>query len=158
MTIRKYFKSTLLILSLIVPMLLYFTFSTWGGIYTRNLISMIPFLAIFAGIFLSWLYQKISKFIANIYLGKLTFLLFLCLLLFVSFQNIYIHTQYYLKPWSMTIIRKWFYDHIPVNSLIAINEWDQQILFPGDTLKNKVKFIPLEPNKLYSLAELQREK
>lgn len=147
-------KSSLMILSSLLVILFYFTYLTWGGIYTRNLISIIPLISILAGLTLSYLYKFMVKLFPQKYLCSTLFVIVLLVILLNSLGNIFVHIEYYLKPWSMTVMKNWLEINLEPDTALAIFNWDKQILLPNDKFKN-IKYISLDPNYLYNLAELQ---
>ena len=88
--------NTALLLSVILPFLFITTYYTGGGFYTRNFVTIIPFLLIFAGVLLS----KLSK-----YKG----LLFVLLIIVSreSLSNSLIILKEYIRPWNYKVMQTW---------------------------------------------------
>lgn len=107
-------KKTLVILSVIIPFFFVTTYYSTGGFYTRNFVTVIPFLLIFAGFALS----KLLVFKKN----KLNLLIFLIVLILATRENLInsvVVAQEYTKPWNYAILFSWIEKNIPNDSKIA---------------------------------------
>lgn len=113
--ISFYYKklNTVFILSVILPFLFITTVYTGGGFYTRNFVTIIPFLIIPAGVLLSKLFN--SKFI----ISKLAFLLLFFLISKESLTNSLAILEEHTKPWNYKILSAWVNKNIPEKSIVA---------------------------------------
>lgn len=110
----KYRLKSLLLLSVVLPFFFFMTYYTGGGFYTRNFVTIIPFLLIFAGLVLVWL--------LNAKLRRLRYLLFALVLLPVVWENIsksVIVTSEYTKPWNFKVLSEWSGQNIPPGSRVT---------------------------------------
>lgn len=112
--VLKSFKKSILVLSIIVPIFYYLVFMTGGGFYTRNFISVTPFLLLFPGYLLSNILRLKLK-----YFGLIIFSL---LIIFTGYENIkndYILLSNYVKPWNQDVMETWIQNNLPNDSKIA---------------------------------------
>lgn len=150
--LKSNFFSIILILSIVIPFGFFFLYLTDGGFYTRNFVTITPFLCILAGVFLDWLYVKVTK--------KLLFIILIILIFFEPTKNSLIHTFYNMHPWSLTSTRVWLGGNLPENITIASHPWDKYILFSLPEIESlkKLTFITLDASTIYSQAEVRAQK
>jgi len=120
-----YYKkiNTLLVLSVIIPFLFITTYYTGGGFYTRNFVTIIPFILIFAGVFLS----KLSK---NNILLFITLIFISC----ESLSNSAVLLKEYTKPWNYKVLGAWANKNIKDDMVVAAHSSVPLL----DTIKTKV--------------------
>jgi len=96
-----------LVTSLIVPFILFSSFSPW---YARRGIFLIPFMAIFAGMFLIWLKKK-NRIIGSI---------ILFFVLFYTFLYSASYTKIFMEENIRDIAGKWINENIPEKTKIGL--------------------------------------
>lgn len=109
---------SLILLSVIGQFFYIFTYYSGGGFYTRNFVTIIPLLLVFAGIpfqfLMMWLKEHINRTIG---------IVVLCIILvIVSWGNIrksITVVATYSKPWNITIIRTWLEQNIPEDAKVS---------------------------------------
>lgn len=155
---RKTF-STILVLSIIIPFLFYILYYTRGWIYPRNFVTVVPLIILLAGFGLATVGEIISKFISNIRIRQIIFLLLVSLTIYESFKNSVIHTWSYSQPWSLVSMRSCLRNKTPEGVMIASHPWDKYTLFsvPSLDVYKKLNFSVLDPEIRYSAAELKDE-
>jgi 4-amino-4-deoxy-L-arabinose transferase-like glycosyltransferase len=100
--------NTLLILSVIFPFLYITTYYTGGGFYTRNFVTIIPFILIFAGVFLSKLTKNnILLFVTLIFISV------------ESLSNSLVIVKEYVKPWNYKVMQSWADNNIKDDMVVA---------------------------------------
>ncbi len=110
----KNLKKEILLLSVIIPFFYITTYATGGGFYTRNFVSITPFLIIFAGFFL-------SKVISTKYKYP-SYLILLIFILLTGFENInksMVLVSNYIKPWNEDVVKNLIQEKIPSTAKIA---------------------------------------
>jgi len=135
-----YYKkiNTLLILSVIIPFLFITTYYTGGGFYTRNFVTIIPFILIFAGVLLS----KILKI-------RLLFLILIIFIAVESLSNSIVILQEHIKPWNYKVLQAWTNKNIKDNTVVAAHP---SVPLP-DTIK---KIVPYNfVNEDFSMREFK---
>ncbi|MEK7100456.1 MAG: glycosyltransferase family 39 protein [Patescibacteria group bacterium] len=117
--------NTALLLSVILPFLFITTYYTGGGFYTRNFVTIIPFLLIFAGVLLS----KLSK-----YKG----LLFVLLIIVSreSLSNSLIILKEYIRPWNYKVMQTWTNKNVNDDMVVAAHA---SVPLP-DTIKKVIPY------------------
>lgn len=112
--IWKFPKKSLLLLLVIIPFFSVMTYYSTGGFYTRNFVTIIPVLLIFAGLTLSKLMTvKFNKF------HYLILFLVLTLTAKENLVNSIVVTQEYTKPWNYQVLAEWIDQNIPNGSKVA---------------------------------------
>ncbi len=116
--LTKSFWKTVIILSVIGQFFFVFTYYSRGGFYTRNFVTIIPLLLVFAGVPIGFLalvlMKRFSKFICS--------LLVLMVITIVSWSNItksYTVATTYTSPWNIIVIRTWLEQNIPENAKVS---------------------------------------
>lgn len=156
--LKKYFFSTILVLSVIIPYLYYFFYFTSGWFYPRNFVGIVPFFALLAGLGLESIWNITTRYL-NRYSATFIFVLIVSFILFESTKNSLIHNINYMKPWNITTMRQCLSKNVLEGKTVAAHPTDKYILFslPSiDTNKN-LKFIPLDIGSNYTSSELQEE-
>lgn len=148
----KYRFSVLLLLTVVAPFLYLFLYYSGGGFYTRNFITIIPLLLVFAAIFIVESTDAVGR------LFKLTPLLLtvvLCLVtVFATFdqiRNSLVHARYFIQPTSFSQARLWADKNIPDGSVVAARPFDKY------SNKKQLKRVNFETTNVFSLAEMQEE-
>lgn len=162
---ERFFKS--LILAVIPAAFLYvLMFKIGGTTYTRNYVSIIPFVAIFSAYFFNWLFQLLYWLTKNRVLSIVIITLVLGLYLKVSLQNSFTMLQSYKENWGMVNLNQWIAGNLQllntdssIKPKIASHQWDFSIVLskPISTI-DKFELIPLSLGSTYFLDELQQEK
>lgn len=151
---RRFRLSSILILSPL-PLIayLYFYFSG-GGLYTRNLIVLIPIFLAFSAVTIS----EILRFALNkksLFLKYLVYLLFV-IVIFFSFKdhitNSFIMTKFYSGKSQEALAGEWIANNVKSGSLLAT---DNAKLIPPDKSVKTVK-LP-HPNTSFSYRELLQD-
>lgn len=160
MGLLRYKFSTVLVLSVVAFYLYYFLFLTRGWFYPRNFVSIIPFFAILAGLGLTSIWDLIKHYVKNRNLAIAFFICIISIVLFESTKNSLIHTINYMKPWNIISMRQCIRQNILSGKTVAAHPTDKYILFslPSTDVDKKLKFIPLDFESNYSVAELQEDK
>lgn len=113
-TFLKRRKELLLLLSVIFPFFFIIAYYTGGGFYTRNLVTITPFLLILAGFFFSRLLEtKMAK------LGFLLFLLLFAASFLENFSKSYVLASNYSEPWNFQTLGTWLSKNIPAKSKVS---------------------------------------
>lgn len=117
--------NTALLLSIILPFLFIITYYTGGGFYTRNFVTIIPFMLIFVGVLLS----KLSKY---------KVLLFIVLLIVSreSLSNSLIILKEYIRPWNYKVMQTWTNKNVKDDMVIAAHA---SVPLP-DTIKKVIPY------------------
>ena len=105
---------SILLLSMIVPYFYFFTFYTSGGFYTRNFVSVIPLLLIYA----AYAIYQLASFKPRIIFILLTLAIF-SLASFENLKNSTTVVSAYTQPWNRVIINDWIVNNIPEGKKIA---------------------------------------
>jgi len=116
-----------LLLSAIVPFFYFFTFFSSGGVYTRNFVSVIPFLLILAAYAIS----KIASFKPRKIFTSAAYIV-LAVLVWENLANSLIVVKEYSKPWNFELIADWIKKEIPKGSTIAGHS---SVPVPGDMVR-----------------------
>lgn len=156
----KYKWPTILVLSIVIPYLYYFLYLTRGWFYPRNFVSVIPFLAILAGLGLASVWSLVDHYVKNRNFAFLFFVFIIFFSLFESTKNSLTHTISYMKPWNITTMRACIGNNVLEGKTVAAHPTDKYILFslPSIDVNKRLNFIPLNIDSTYALAELQSEK
>ncbi len=158
--IKKRPLSTLLLTSVIFSFLIYFLYLTSGAYYARNFVTIIPFFAIPAGVFLCN-FENILSNRLKIKLLKHAFMLSIIgITCYQSIHNSLIHDYFYMKPWSLTEARNMLRLHVDNNTSVAAHPWDKYVLFSLSNIDvdKKLNFVPLDSTHTYSVEELRETK
>lgn len=148
----RHSRSTLILLSVILPFLYFFFYYSGGGYYTRNFITITPLLLIFAAIFLVVFWDYVGKMV-KVNQKLISFFLIISVI-FVSWEqlkNSLTSSYYFTKPWGFKLANVWAQDNIGDGTKIVSHPWDN---YPRD--KN-LEIITFNPSSLFSLAEMQEE-
>lgn len=150
--LKKYTRSTFLLLSTIVPFFYILDYYGNGGFYTRNFVTITPLLLIFAGLFLVEICMLISQ---KFKLGKnATYGLIVLLLITIALgqiKNSILNTFYFSLPSNMKSAKIWAQNNIPDGTTIAARTIDKF------AKKKKFKIVNYEFNDVFSLAEMQEK-
>jgi hypothetical protein len=150
--LKKYTKSTFLLLSVILPFFYVLIYYGNGGFYTRNFVTIIPLLLIFAGLFLVEICKLLSqkfKFGKNLSSGLIV--LVLITISFGQIKNSILNTFYFSLPSNMKSAKIWAQENIPDGTTIAARTIDKF------AKKKQFKIVNFELNDVFSLAEMQDE-
>src|SRR5258708_12731166 len=117
-------RKALFLYSVFIPFFYVTIYYTGGGFYTRNFVTIIPFLLILPAIFLVELNNKITRliFFGNKYVKMVEYIFFALFIVFLSYGNIkndYVVLTSYSKLWHKDIILDWITKNIPKGSKIA---------------------------------------
>ena len=107
-------RKALLLLSMVIPYFFFFTFYTSGGFYTRNFVSVIPLLLIFAG----YAIFQVANFKPRFFFIFLALLIF-SLSSFENLKNSVIAVEAYTHPWNRVVLKDWISMNIPEGKKIA---------------------------------------
>jgi len=105
---------SILLLSMIVPYFYFFTFYTSGGFYTRNFVSVIPLLLVFA----AYAIFQLASFKPRIIFMFLTLAIF-SLASFENLKNSITVVSAYTQPWNRVVLNDWIVKNIPKGKKIA---------------------------------------
>lgn len=105
-----YYKklNTIFLLSVILPFLYITTYYTGGGFYTRNFVTIIPFIVIFAGVVFSKLFKS-----------KIIFLILIFFIAKESLTNSFVVVKEHLKPWNYKVMQSWAANNVKDNIVVA---------------------------------------
>lgn len=148
LSIFRYSRSTLILLSIILPFLYFFFYYSGGGYYTRNFVTIIPLLLIFAGVF--------SVEFCEFMLRRKVFsnIAIVVILLFISsnsINNSLINAYYFSKPWGFKEAHAWAKVNIPEKTKVVSHPWDN---YPRD---KELEIIPFEINEVFSVSEMRED-
>lgn len=139
-------KKTLVILGPILLFTFLFFYYSNGGFYVRNLVTITPFLLLFASVLIWEVYLTLNKILdTNVSLALMVSLVLLTI--YLPAKNSLIHAYYYTKPWNYTSMTTWLQENLPENAVIAATLWD---LPTGEPKRSKTEF---SIHGSYSLAE-----
>jgi len=144
--LRYAFKNSLILFSIVIPFWYIFFYYSGGGFYVRNLITITPFLMIFAGLTIETIYIFLRKRL-NIVASFINVSVLLFFAIFLSARNSFINIYYYTKPWNVEQFREWQKENISKDAVIAVRNLDPEVALP---YTNRKEFI-LTGN--YSLNE-----
>lgn len=136
--IRKYFQQTAVLLSLMFPFFFIFLYYSNGGFYTRNFITITPFVLLLAAIAISTLTEK---------LPKLFLMATLILAVLVPGKNAIISSWNYTKEWNYRLLSAWLEKNTTPDMVIAAHPFDPPTGAP------EFKRTEFEISGSYSLAE-----
>lgn len=109
-------KKFLLLSSFVFPFFFMLTVYSSAAVYPKNFINVIPFLMIFAGYLINYLFNllKNSRVLS---VGASSFIITLLLILinFSSIKNSLTLGYYYSQPWNVTKLGEWLSKSIPSN-------------------------------------------
>lgn len=115
---KKYFR-LFLFLSLIFSGLYLFAYYSGGGFYTRNLLTISPFILLFSALGIVFLIDFLQKIIKDKrILGIATVLL----VLLVYLDQIKWSTEvaiFYTRKWNLQVLESWLRKNIPLNTKVA---------------------------------------
>lgn len=152
----KSVRNFLLIFSFVAALFFTMIFYSIGGLYTRNFVTVTPYLMIFAGFFMYSLFTllKRNKFLPHTFLILLTIIFFN----FTSIQNSFILSYYYAKPWSVAPFTQWVEQNLPSGAIVRSYQLflprPQKEVFAKKNIVLKDWNYSTGPN---SLAEFQEE-
>jgi hypothetical protein len=150
------FKKNLLLLSFIVPFFFIITIYSNAGSYTRNFVSVIPLLMIYAGFSMDILYGSLKKI--NKSMGGIIIVIILILINSSSIKNSVVLDYNYAKPWNIDSLTNWLRENIPSNITIAPYQipfaYQEQMMLKSKNIKRLDWNYAGGPN---SLAEFQEE-
>lgn len=126
-----YFRklNTIFILSVILPFLFITTVYTGGGFYTRNFVTIIPFILIFSGFAIAKILNLKPKFV-----GIIATLFLLFFLSKESLSNSMLVATNYLKPWNYKLMESWTYANLKPTDVVGAHA---SVLLPSE-----IKVIP----------------
>jgi len=136
--LKKYFHQAIILLSLIAPFLFVFFYYSNGGFYTRNFITITPFVLLFAAVAISVLTEK---------LPKLFLVATLILAVFVPGRNAIISSWNYTKEWNYKVLSNWLWKNVTPDMTIASHPFDPPT---GAPVFKRTEF---EISGSYSMAE-----
>lgn len=153
--VLKYFKKSLILLTVILPFFYIFIYYSRGGFYTRNFVTIIPILLIFAALPLSSVFnffaQKSNQGSQKL-LRKFQIIAFISVLLFISWSNlsksITIADQF-SKPWGLEVLKNWVTENIPDGSKVSANS--------NVPLPESIHRLSYESEKSISVDEFREE-
>ena len=112
---KKYFHQTFVLLSLMIPFFFVFLYYTNGGFYTRNFITITPFVLLITAVGISVLSEKLPKWI-------FTFVLLAAV--FVPARNAITSSYFYTKDWNYRVLSKWLWKNITPDMTVASHPFD----------------------------------
>ncbi|OGG24509.1 hypothetical protein A3A79_04980 [Candidatus Gottesmanbacteria bacterium RIFCSPLOWO2_01_FULL_43_11b] len=111
--------------------LLFMTYVSGGGIYTRNYIPPIPFLMLFAGY---GLWSLVSVLPKHGFGQHIAIWVLLILINFYPIKNVIVLDMNYLKPWGPTVLEDWIDKKLPEEIRLRAHQ-----LFLNDKGTNALK-------------------
>ncbi|OGH09737.1 MAG: hypothetical protein A2152_03955 [Candidatus Levybacteria bacterium RBG_16_35_6] len=106
------------------PLIYFLYVGSWHTKFIRYMVPLLPFLLIFASIFLFWIRTK-KKLLGNFFI---VFSIISSLLWSLAFFSIY------TKPQTRITASEWIYNNIPTGSRILNEQWDDGLPLPLDDL------------------------
>lgn len=110
----KEYKKLLLILSLITPFFFVMTYYSQGGFYTRNFVTITPFLLIFPAIFIARIVSKLPRLVKPLLMMALT-----AILAYENLVNSIVVSKEYTKPWNFRVVSGWLLKNLPPTSKVS---------------------------------------
>lgn len=115
---KKYFL-TVLFLSPIVFGLYLFAYYSGGGFYTRNLLTLIPFILLFSAIGISFLIDLAGRVIKNRYILGIVAVVFIVYGYFDQVKASTYVSYFYTKPWNTEVVGDWLRKNISADTKVA---------------------------------------
>lgn len=150
--VRKHFIPATLLLSAVLSIFYFLAYFGNGGFYTRNFVTILPIILIFAGLFLVKSSLLIGKYF-NLN-EKAVNILIIALLVVISwdpFKNSIINIYYFSQPQGYKLAKEWAENNIPDGSTVAVRSFDKF------SPRKHFKGVNFEYNDTYSLAEMQEK-
>lgn len=113
--LKKYFRQTFVLLSLIIPFFFVFFYYSTGGFYTRNFITITPLVILVAAVAIAILTEK---------LPKIFLILTLILAVLIPGKNAIISSFYYTKEWNYKVLSSWLWKNITPEMTVASHPFD----------------------------------
>lgn len=114
LAIVKKTKPAIILLSAVVSFFFVVTYYTGGGFYTRNFVTIIPLVLIFAGYLLASILN-----IKNKTIGLIIFLIAMLFIAKESLSNSIVVAKEYRSIWNIEIISNWISNNIPEGNKVA---------------------------------------
>ncbi|MDO8503237.1 MAG: phospholipid carrier-dependent glycosyltransferase [bacterium] len=153
---------SLILLSIVLPFLYTLLYRLGGGaLYTRNFVTIIPLLIIFAAVFFNFIFSQALRITRSRYVSAAFVTLVLFLSLFESLKNSLINVQNYIQPWGMTkmnleVSKGLRQSNVLPNSKIASHPWDFSIVLSKPSyITDQFSRTELDLYSTYSVPELQ---
>lgn len=150
-SLKAYFKKTLLFLFFLIPFSFMFFYYSIGGFYVRNFITITPILLIFAATAI-WSIYKFFRGKVNHLILNVVFVAFLICVVFIPGRNSVINSYNYTKPWGYDLMRPWIQNNLPKDVMVAAHSFD------ATNLGIKNKRTEFEVAGSYSLNEHKENK
>lgn len=136
--IKKYFRQMLILLSTVLPFFFVFFFYSRGGFYTRNFITITPFVLLIVAIAISVLTEKLPKIIL---------ILTLISSVLIPGKNAIISSRFYTKEWNYRVLSSWLWKNMTPEMTVASHPFDPPTGAPA------FKRTEFEISGSYSMAE-----
>lgn len=140
--LRKAFLKSFFILCYVGPFFYIFLYYMLGGSFTRNFTTVMPFLSLFFGFFVYFVYQKLKI------KHGLVFMIVLTVLNLTSIIDSLTLSFNYSKPWNREVLQNWVDRNIPENSLVRVGNIN--INYNVDI---PLKIIPWDHTEINSISE-----
>lgn len=144
LSFKRNFFGAILLLSLVVPFFYVTVYYSGGGFYTRNFITIIPFVLVFAGV-------SITSLLSFIKSEKITLLFGILLAFLVSKDQLWMSSTVattYTKPWNYLTLSDWETENIPEGAKISAHS------SVPITVKNAER-LSYDFNKDFSISEFR---
>lgn len=150
----KSFRKFLIVFSFVSAF--FFVTTYYSSAYPRNFTAVMPFLMIFAGFFMDFLYQRLRKI--NIKLSIVLITAIIAIFNFSSIKNAIILDINYSKEWNFVPFNKWLQKYLPQNVTARVYDisptHQTRLAFENKNILLKSWDYTQGPN---SLAEFQEE-
>lgn len=131
LAVKRFFKQSLFLLSIILPFVYVFFYYSIGGFYVRNLITITPIFFIFAAFFFWLIFEKLAP-ILNKNVALFLVLAILLLAVYLPGRNSIINSYYYTKGWGYDALKAWVSSNFQNEFIVAAHPFD----FSKGILKN----------------------
>ncbi len=157
MGLFRRFQQSLLLLSFALPFLFMMMIWSNGGIYSRNFVTVIPFLLIFAGYFFSLILNQLGSRVGQWSVG-----IIVVLLLLVNYKGIInssLMAYSFSRPWNSSVLEKWLLNTLPPNTTVRtypLSGMEQEVL--RDLKSNGRTIVSWDYDKgTHTLSDFQDE-
>ncbi len=137
--LRSETKKSILILSLLIPFFYFWTVYSSGGFYTRNFVSITPFLLIFGAFGINYLSKYIKKYVT------LFVVIILTVTVWENLSRSIVVIQEYTKPWNTTLTVKYIQKNIASDAKVSAHS--------SVPLMDSQTRLPYEIDQDYSMEE-----
>lgn len=116
---KRNFFYLMLFLSEILFGLFMLAYYSGGGFYTRNLLTLIPFILLFSAVGIEFVIDRLKKIIKNDFLLTLASIFLVIFIYFDQIKGSALVSIFYTKPWNTQVVEGWIRKNVPHDAKIA---------------------------------------